>query len=261
MRITQAVLRRHGYYRREYHYVDATAGPGQYDATYRRVDGSPLVFARRALALGLRYQAYLIEEKEENALKLSAHVARCNGSMHLFQGHYERIIPNLLGERDDKRLGIVYVDPTTGLPDIPTLRHVVEVRPRMEILLYLAATNVKRTGERLVDSIKAIGKDHWLIRKPARKDPHQWTFLLGSGAPLFDEKYGDIDLHPMESPEGQKVLEVLNWTREEQAARLQPALPFTVPTVSTCAIPGISQSEKRPLHEQEESASDAIQPK
>lgn len=44
IRVTSSVLKRHAYYEQVCHFIDATAGPGRYEASGREVEGSPLVF-------------------------------------------------------------------------------------------------------------------------------------------------------------------------------------------------------------------------
>ena len=91
---------------------------------------------------------------------------------------------------------------------------------KMEILIYLASTNVKRvyqhTEKRLKDYIDCIGKKYWLIRKPLRGDSHKWTFLLGSNAKSLFGDYRGINAYRLDSDIGQKILEQLNLTKQER---------------------------------------------
>jgi three-Cys-motif partner protein len=190
MAITQAVIKKHAsYYEIEYRYVDLTAGKG---STPDGSIGSPIVFLNKTSEpkFEIPFRADFIEREQSNLDELkktiSIHSANSSqqGSIHFHHGNYEDVIPNLFKSKKDIELGLVYVDPTGDLPDFETLAFVSSRRPRMEILLYLSATNIKRqfqqTQKFLADFLNETGKQHWLIRRPFRGDSHQWTFLLGS---------------------------------------------------------------------------------
>lgn len=235
MAITQAVIKKHAsYYEPEYRYVDLTAGKGN---TPDGSSGSPIVFLDKANdpKFDIPYRADLIERVQSNIEDLkkavSAHPMSSSkqGSVYFHPDTYEKIIPQLFKSKKDFELGLVYVDPSGDLPDFKTLSYVSNMRPRMEILFYLSATNVKRqfqqTQKFLADFVSETSKKHWLIRKPFKGDKHQWTFLLGSNSDLF-KPYKSIRtyFYLLDSPEGQSVFEKMNLSQEQRSEQSQPRL-------------------------------------
>jgi three-Cys-motif partner protein len=228
VRVTKAVLDRNPYYRRTYHFIDATAGRGKYQFYGEEAQGSPLLFLSVAEDHQLLYRADLIEQKSANASLLREQVPELrSGSAKIHCCEYGLMIRELLPSRDKAQLGLFFVDPSTGIPDFDTVAYVSRVRPRMEVLMYLSATNLKRMNQRtprlLSDHIAGIGKKHWLVRRPFQSDAHHWTFLLGSNADLFRE-YKKIDFYPMGSKEAQAFFPKLNFTVRQRFERLQHRL-------------------------------------
>lgn len=230
MAITQAVIKKHSpYYKPEYHYIDLTAGMG---STPDGNKGSPIVFLDKVgdPKFEIPYHADLIEHeplhmKELKNLVLS-HPMFLSDAVHFHLGEYQAVIPDLLKAKRDKEFGLIYVDPSGDLPDFQTLAFISEMRPKMEILLNLSATNVKRqyqqTQKLLADFMNETNKKNWLIRKPFKGDNHQWTLLLGSNSDLF-KPYKSIRtyFYLLDSPEGQAVFEKLNLSQEQRMEQKQ----------------------------------------
>jgi three-Cys-motif partner protein len=172
--VTQAVIQKNPYYSQTYRYIDPTAGKGY--TPDGKIIGSPLVLLNSTIsqALQIPFMADLIECEDENYNELKVNVTRhCqqkgldNKQIHFHPGKYEDIVPKLLPTRNDLELGLVFVDPSGNLPNFETLSFISRMRPRMEILIYLPARNIKRlhhlTHKSLHDYMKDMSKSDWLI--------------------------------------------------------------------------------------------------
>jgi three-Cys-motif partner protein len=206
--ITKAVLSKHRFYVRAYHFIDATAGPGIYEVYGKEVQGSPLLFLSVAEEQQLRYKADLIEREPANADTLRERLPKLQcGSVEIHCCDYGVMIREMLSSKDRTQLGLFFVDPSTGIPDFDTVAHVSRMRPRMEVLMYLSATNLKRehgiTPQTLSDRIAGI--------------------LLGSNTDLFTN-YRRIGFYRSDSIEAQGFFPKLNLTVKQRFERLQRRL-------------------------------------
>jgi three-Cys-motif partner protein len=234
MVITKAVISRNqSLYSNKYHYIELTSGKG-YTPDGR--PGSPLIFLEEAnnRLESIDFYADFIEceLKNINELRTSLVIMQKNGNWkvnnwYFHCGKYQEEIPKLLVNKSNE-LGLIFIDHSGDMPDLKTIQYLAEMRPKMEILLYLSSTNIKRslqyTDMRLVEFINNIGKKNWLVRKPINWDQHKWTFLLGSNAPNLFKDYKSINFFQVKSHIGQGIIEGLNFTKKEQLEALQPKL-------------------------------------
>jgi three-Cys-motif partner protein len=226
--LTRAVLAKNRYYRRTYHYIDATAGPGWYPE--EQCNGSPLVFLELVKYHALPYQADFIEINPTTFDFLQQH-AGSYPNVRLRRGDFSEVILNVIKDQRKMQLGLLYVDHNgiggNDLSVFTLLRYAARMRPRMDVLLHIPVAALKRNyynhGQLLSDCMDRVKKEHWLIREPI--GGWQWTFLQGSNTDLFKD-YKRIGFYRLASPQGQEIYDRLNTiqTRKESKSD-QLALP------------------------------------
>jgi 23S rRNA A2030 N6-methylase RlmJ len=100
------------------------------------VNGSPLVFLTAAARHQQQYKADLIEIEKENLESLKRNMPRpYHGRVEYHLGDYRTVIPQLLPEQDESDFGLLFIDPSNGLPDFQTVTYVAQMRPKMETLI------------------------------------------------------------------------------------------------------------------------------
>ncbi len=259
IQITQAVLKKHPSFRQNYRYIDATSGKGftpnenviTKEVLFKppiwsgldliqggKLLGSPLVFLTVAESekVNIPYRAEFIESNATNISELEQCVKNYSSKncwetknrVRYYSGMYQDIISTLVSSVDEKEYGLLFVDPSGDAPDFETIGYFSKMRPRMEILIYLFATNIKRiyekTGKLLSDYLTEMGKPYWLIGKPIKGDKFQRTFLLGSNWDKFKD-YRKIDFMRLGSPEAQSFFPKLNLSASQRLSNVQPTLP------------------------------------
>jgi three-Cys-motif partner protein len=227
--ITQAVIAKNSYYKNIYRYIDLTAGKGIVPKS--NMYGSPLLFLDVVAKdiKGWNFSMDFIESKSNNYDDLNINISKFPNLMQyirLHEGKYQEIIPSLLQNIDKSELGLVFVDPSGNLPDFKTLKYISDVRPRMELLLYLSTTNIKRLPYKksLEEYMNEINKQYWLVRRPIHSDKFGWTFLLGSNTDKF-KSYMSIEFHRFDSNEAKSFFPILNLSKKQRQEKLQPKLP------------------------------------
>lgn len=216
-----------GWAHKTYRLIDATAGPGiMNDGT----PGSPV----RALEIldesRLDYKAAFIESDRDTFGQLDR-VIGGHDHVDLRWTQYQFVLQSLQLER--YQFGLLYVDPN-GRVEFPALAAFAKMAPRIDILLSLTASGIKRAdkscgqdSQTIADQIASIDKAFWLIRKPYTQ--HQWTFLLGSNGKPMNKPYKRIDLEPITSKDGEQWLQQISYTKKELQQMVQPSLIALMP--------------------------------
>lgn len=224
IKITKNVINSQSWTNKLYHYIETNAGRGKVELLNKEiVDGSTLLFLNAVREIQIPFRADFIELIHDNleALKRECQPLVDRGHKIKFHlGKNEDLIPKLITKTSGKQMGLIFFDPN-GVPDLETMKFFAEMRPRMEILIYLKAVSLKRVRrankERasLLEHMQYTGKKHWLIKKPIVTDTQaQWTFLLGSNTDIF-KKYEAIEFYRMDSEEAKAFFPKLNLTKQE----------------------------------------------
>lgn len=216
-----------------YHYFDINAGCG-HDPT--GAIGSPLIFhALAAKHPTTRFAGFFLEREEVNHAALEQYLhdnPLDNCQLQAVFGDHTDTLPRYFRwPRRDKMFGLLYADPSGVAPPFDLLADFASRYKRIDLLIYLSATNIKRKravqngdAPTLIDELNKIRKDHWIIREP--QGAHQWTFLLGSNW-LDYPAYKSEGFYPVDSVTGYDILNRLNYTVDERQQQQQLNLTWS----------------------------------
>jgi three-Cys-motif partner protein len=201
-----------------YTYIDINAAYGYYPSM--KLDGSPLIFLKRAEKYGIPYKAYFIEEELDNCEKLTTNIGDlAPGKWQLYNDKYENVLPDLCRKIRDS-YGMLYHDPN-NIPSFDILSYVYRNNNLyfVDCLISTSATIIKRVkngcgGKSLVDYLKTINKKFWLIRDLDKSDKHQWTLLFGTNWDGF-KNYEKQGFYRIDSSKGRDILRRCNMTADE----------------------------------------------
>jgi len=240
---------------KEFLYFDLNAGPGVVGG----IEGSPLIFARRALEMGLPFRAFFFEQSNENVRRLSDALADLcerrgvsTDRLQIIPGDHNRTVPWFVAEHlaklpRDWVYGLAYGD-GNGRDDSPfgALAVLSKRFPRVDHLVNVNTAIYKRVrGARpdarfLMDDLAGITKEFRLIREPAGR--WGWTMVLMTKWGKVPE-LREIGFRRLDSEEGRLIFERVNFSKPER----ESGHPFVQsrpigPTPSTSVTPGSSPS-------------------
>ena len=221
----RVILKKHGWPRQLYHYIDLTAGCGHNEAI--DCDGSPLVFEREIRRAGIAYAAHFIDQNESNTEQLAA-TLKTNGSATIHTGDHSEIAPSIVKDWPHRgAFGMIYADPN-GVPPFDLLADLSRDHRtnKIDFLIRYTGSGVKRAGYRLLTELGKIQKKYWIVRDLDTHDRWQWTFLLGLNWDGLNVM-GRHGFHYAHSKQGQAIIERLHYTKPELQALRQPELPYT----------------------------------
>jgi hypothetical protein len=213
--------------RARYLHVDLNAGSGFNDKV--GCIGSPLAFLAAAHAKEVsRFTAVFCDQNEDHVRTLMARpeVASEERAFVVLGDNaaYCAAVPHVaeaIGERREYVIGSVLCDPNGT--EVPTdeLAVLADQCPRMDVMLNVAATALKRNkhlGVRIEDIVKAIPKRHWLIREPV--GDWQWTMLIGRNIEVGQHR--SLGFHHLDSRKGIELLDHVSRTAAERAEAGHP---------------------------------------
>lgn len=262
-----------GWAHKEFVYFDLNAGPGVVGG----IEGSPLIFTRRILDLGIPFRAFFFESNTDNMRRLSVALGDLCESrgvstdrIQLIPGDHNTTVPWFVSEHlasmpRDWVYGLAYGD-GNGRDDSPfgPLSVLARRFPRVDHLVNVNTAIYKRVrGARpdarfFMDDLAGIDKKFRLIRTPAGQ--WAWTMLLMTNWEKVPE-FREMGFRRLDSEEGRSIFERVNYSKREREASpgpFEPKLP-TDPMPSTSGIHGFSPSEPSSSSGAAASASGATQ--
>lgn len=205
--------------RARYQHFDLNAGSGiNEDAG---CIGSPLAFLEATKIAGVNhFNAHFVDHNKGRIKELlkrpGMEAEECN--IHYGDNRtFALSIPGIIihhGERPERALGSVLVDPNGTAVNIDILHWLSAQCPKLDFIINWNAAAFKRCqGDkgRLEDITSPFVKRHWLIRDAL--GPWQWSLLIGRNFKMNDHK--SEGFHHLDSPMGQKIFRKLNHTKKE----------------------------------------------
>lgn len=230
-RLAQKVREKNGI-QKPFLYYDLNAGSGVDPRTGE--DGSPII-ALRLLNKHFPHSfvAHFYEYKPQEYEALSRRI-EVSPNVHLH--HQDNRTVSIVDMRSWNdwsgwQLGLIYCDPNTIDVPYEKLAEFNHLAPRMDILINVTATSLKRTehikGLTLEGMLNHINKKHWWIRTPYSK--WQWTMFLGMNTDVFKTRNlriegKQLELVPLESEAGQAHFTRATLTVPELKDLIQPKL-------------------------------------
>jgi hypothetical protein len=181
------------------------------------------VFRHNAHLLGVPFTAIFIDDIPSNIEELKA-IGCWTSDYKFFVGDNAVIVPQKVDEIVRAKIGtvygLIYCDPN-GLPDLNMLSVISKKLSKVDILIRMNVGAGKRQVNkmRVEDITGKLNKTLWLVRGPLSNDPAQWSFLFGTNYTEY-KGWKKIGFHRLDSPEGRKIFDILNYTAEEKKAML-----------------------------------------
>ena len=218
-----------------YLFIDLHGGPGMLEyPDGHRGPGSPLIAVRALEESGMPYQTVHFERDPQTAGRLretlAPHIRR--GRSSVITGPFETGMSAWLAAngREEYRHGLIYSDPISDPIPVATLNECARYLPRVDLLAYVIANDQYKRANgggasrgRIADDIKAVRKEHVLIRRESTA--HQFTFIIWSRWDGFPD-WKAREFHRLASPTGQLILDRINYTKTELRARFNTPLPL-----------------------------------
>lgn len=241
---------------KEFVYFDLNAGPGFVGG----IEGSPLIFIRRAFDARIPFRAYLFEADAANVHRLSDAIVRLCESrgmstnrIQIIPGDHNNTVPWFIAEHlaDLPRAGVyglAYGDgngrddsPFGPLATIARRFRMVDHLVNVNSAIYKRVRGAHPDARSLLDDLAGIDKKFHLIRKPAGQ--WSWTMLLMTNWEKVPE-FRELGFRRLESAEGRAIFERVNFSKRERDEAARPFVPSPpiAPTPSTSGILASSPS-------------------
>ncbi len=230
IRIWRHVFDRNPCWYRRYVYIDLTCGSGM-DPT--GLVGSPILFIENAsIFQDIKFDCHFIDREDGNIKELKSQIKLYKNISTQTYCKDNKEVDSIINHYDKNQLfGLVYMD-FNGIPDFNLLGNIANKTKRMDLLIRCPTRCLKRSRYQgklsLVDEIKRVNREVWLIREKSPLDKRlDWTFLFGTNYSDYNE-WGKLGFYRTDKPMGIKTLERLSYTQEEIRDMNQPILDMGI---------------------------------